>query len=217
MDQDPDSDDYDSDMDPEDFDEEDEDESMDDEEAAGKITELPEPTNGKRSAETSTEELSKSQKKKLNKKLKGESGEAAPAPAVEEKKAAAPAAKAAAAPAPKAEAKSNKKVHGNGLVTEDSKLGTGAVAKSGKKVGMRYIGKLANGKVFDSNTNGKPFVFVLGKGEVIKGWDLGVAGMAIGGERKLTIPAPLAYGSKALPGIPKNSTLHFEVKLVSVQ
>lgn len=53
---------------------------------------------------------------------------------------------------------------------------------------MRYIGKLGNGKVFDSNTNGKPFVFNLGKGEVIKGWDQGVAGMAIGGERKLTIP-----------------------------
>lgn len=51
---------------------------------------------------------------------------------------------------------------------EDSKLGTGATAKSGKKVGMRYIGKLGNGKVFDSNTNGKPFVFLLGKGEVIK-------------------------------------------------
>jgi len=56
----------------------------------------------------------------------------------------------------------------SGLAIEDTKLGTGAVAKSGKKVGMRYIGKLGNGKVFDSNTNGKPFVFLLGKGEVIK-------------------------------------------------
>ena len=186
------------------------------------ISEIPPPAAKRTAAAADLEEsaeLSKSQKKKLNKKLKGENGEAAAAPV-----AAAPAAKAAAAPAPKKEEapkeeKSKaaaKKTLASGLVIEDSKLGTGATAKSGKKVGMRYIGKLGNGKVFDSNTNGKPFVFLLGKGEVIKGWDQGVAGMSVGGERKLTIPASLAYGSKALPGIPKNSTLHFEVKLISV-
>ena len=82
---------------------------------------------------------------------------------------------------------------------------------------MRYIGKLKNGKVFDKNTSGKPFVFNLGRGEVIKGWDIGVAGMAVGGERRIVIPAPYAYGRQALPGIPANSELTFDVKLVSLK
>lgn len=86
------------------------------------------------------------------------------------------------------------------------------------KVGVRYIGKLTNGKVFDSNTKGAPFVFRLGGGEVIKGWDVGVAGMNVGGTRKLTIPPALAYGSKgAPPDIPKNAVLEFEVKLLEVK
>jgi len=68
---------------------------------------------------------------------------------------------------------------------------------------MRYIGKLENGKQFDANTGGKPFSFVLGRGEVIKGWDQGLADMKVGGERRLTIPAALAYGSQRIPGIPK--------------
>lgn len=67
-----------------------------------------------------------------------------------------------------------------------------------------------------ANKKGKPFSFKLGVGEVIKGWDIGVAGMAIGGERRLTIPANLAYGSKGLPGIPPNSTLIFDIKLLEV-
>jgi len=72
--------------------------------------------------------------------------------------------------------------------------------------------------VFDSNTKGSPFVFKLGAGEVIKGWDLGVNGMNVGGTRKLTIPAPLAYGAKgAAPDIPGNATLTFEVKLLEVK
>ncbi|RUP46630.1 hypothetical protein BC936DRAFT_146705 [Jimgerdemannia flammicorona] len=100
----------------------------------------------------------------------------------------------------------------NGLVIEDIKIGTGPKAKAGKKIGMRYIGRLTNGKVFDKNVNGKPFHFNLGKGEVIKGWDIGIAGMQLGGERKLTIPATLAYGSQGSPpDIPKNATLEFEV------
>ena len=78
---------------------------------------------------------------------------------------------------------------------------------------MRYIGKLTNGKVFDKNVTGQPFSFKLGQGEVIKGWDIGVQGMAIGGERKLTVPPELAYGAKgAPPDIPKNATLEFEVR-----
>ncbi|ORX77529.1 hypothetical protein BCR32DRAFT_270599 [Anaeromyces robustus] len=111
-----------------------------------------------------------------------------------------------------------KKTLPNGLVIEDITVGTGARAKAGKRVGVRYIGKLAkNGKVFDKNTNGAVFKFNLGRGEVIKGWDLGVNGMNVGGVRRLTIPANLAYGSRgAPPDIPPNSTLIFEVKMMTV-
>ncbi|KAK6340560.1 peptidylprolyl isomerase fpr4 [Orbilia brochopaga] len=105
----------------------------------------------------------------------------------------------------------------DGVKIEDHKLGSGPEAKKGNKVSMRYIGKLTNGKVFDSNKKGKPFTFTLGKAEVIKGWDIGVAGMKVGGERKLTIPANLAYGNSGMPGIPKNSTLIFEVKLLEIK
>ena len=68
-----------------------------------------------------------------------------------------------------------------------------------------------------ANKSGKPFSFKLGANEVIKGWDIGVAGMSIGGERRLTIPANLAYGSKKLPGIPANSTLIFDIKLLEIK
>ncbi|KAG0691095.1 peptidylprolyl isomerase fpr4 [Pichia californica] len=104
-----------------------------------------------------------------------------------------------------------------GVIIEDKTVGTGPVCKKGQKVGVRYIGKLKNGKVFDKNTSGKPFHFGLGKGEVIKGWDVGVAGMAVGGERRVVIPAPMAYGSQKLPGIPANSELTFDVKLLSIK
>ncbi|CAO3625369.1 unnamed protein product [Cunninghamella echinulata] len=106
----------------------------------------------------------------------------------------------------------------SGLVIEDVKVGDGQNVKSGARIGMRYIGKLTNGKVFDKNTSGKPFVFRLGAGEVIKGWDQGIVGMKLGGERKLTIPAALAYGKRgAPPQIPPNATLVFEIKLVSMK
>lgn len=83
---------------------------------------------------------------------------------------------------------------------------------------MRYIGKLTNGKVFDSNTKGKPFAFKLGKGEVIKAWDEGVVGMKVGEERRLTCPPNLAYGaSGAPPDIPRNATLVFDIKLVDLK
>lgn len=104
-----------------------------------------------------------------------------------------------------------------GVKIDDKKLGKGVAARSGNTVAMRYIGKLEDGKVFDSNKKGKPFSFKLGKGEVIKGWDIGVAGMAPGGERRITIPAHLAYGKKALPGIPGNSKLIFDVKLLEIK
>ncbi|KAF9889245.1 peptidylprolyl isomerase fpr4 [Aspergillus nanangensis] len=104
-----------------------------------------------------------------------------------------------------------------GVKIDDKKLGKGNAAKSGNTVAMRYIGKLEDGKVFDSNKKGKPFTFKLGKGEVIKGWDIGVAGMAIGGERRISIPPQLAYGKKSLPGIPGNSKLIFDVKLLEIK
>lgn len=104
-----------------------------------------------------------------------------------------------------------------GIVIEDKKTGSGAACKKGNKVSVRYIGKLQNGSTFDSNTSGKPFQFKLGAGEVIKGWDIGVAGMSLKGERRIIIPAPMAYGNKKLPGIPANSTLVFDVKLVGIK
>jgi len=82
---------------------------------------------------------------------------------------------------------------------------------------MRYIGKLENGEIFDSNTKGKPFTFRLGAGEVIKGWDQGLEGMKLGGERLLIIPPSLGYGKRKMDGIPPNSTLRFEVKLVDMK
>lgn len=105
----------------------------------------------------------------------------------------------------------------DGVECDDRKLGTGPGAKKGDRVSMRYIGKLKDGKVFDANKSGKPFTFKLGSGEVIKGWDIGVAGMGVGAERRITIPARHAYGSKAQAGIPANSTLIFDVKVVEIK
>ena len=105
------------------------------------------------------------------------------------------------------------------LVSQDIKVGDGAEAVSGKKVTVHYVGTLTDGKKFDSSRDrGKGFSFVLGKGQVIKGWDQGVAGMKIGGMRKLTIPPELAYGDKGFSDlIPPNSTLVFEVELLGVE
>ncbi|UPK98780.1 hypothetical protein LCI18_009715 [Fusarium solani-melongenae] len=104
-----------------------------------------------------------------------------------------------------------------GVTVDDRTIGNGRTVKNGDTVGVRYIGKLQNGKQFDANKKGKPFSFKVGKGQVIKGWDIGVVGMSIGGERRLTIPAHLAYGSRGLPGIPANSTLTFDVKLLEIK
>lgn len=117
---------------------------------------------------------------------------------------------------PAAAKKTTKKLAG-GVTIEDRKVGAGPTAQPGDKVSVRYIGKLLNGQTFDSNTKGKPFSFKLGSGEVIKGWDVGVAGMSVKGERRIVIPAASAYGKKALPGIPANSTLTFDVKLVGIK
>ena len=109
-----------------------------------------------------------------------------------------------------------KKVLPSGLEIEDLKLGSGTKANQGKAVLIRYKGTLLNGKVFDSNFGGKPLKFVVGKGDVIKGMDIGIVGMAVGGTRKLVIPGPLAYGKQALPGIPRGSTLVFEIRLEKI-
>lgn len=99
------------------------------------------------------------------------------------------------------------------------KVGTGAEAVSGKTVSVHYTGTLTNGSKFDSSKDrGDPFNFKLGAGQVIKGWDQGVAGMKIGGVRKLTIPSDLAYGDRGFPPvIPPKATLLFEIELLGVR
>nr|XP_032824567.1 46 kDa FK506-binding nuclear protein-like [Petromyzon marinus] len=103
-----------------------------------------------------------------------------------------------------------------GLLSQDVTIGTGIRAKRGKMVTVYYKGMLTSGKEFDSTTSGKGFTFRLGAGEVIKGWDMGIEGMSVGGKRKLSIPAHLAYGSKRMGPIPPNSTLNFSVELKRV-
>ena len=107
----------------------------------------------------------------------------------------------------------------NELVVEDLKPGTGAEARAGNSVTVHYVGTLTDGKKFDSSRDrGRGFTFKLGAGEVIKGWDQGVAGMKVGQLRKLTIPAHLAYGDRGFPPvIPPGSTLVFEVELLEVR
>jgi FKBP-type peptidyl-prolyl cis-trans isomerase len=104
------------------------------------------------------------------------------------------------------------------LITEDLVVGTGAEAKSGQNVTVHYTGWLTNGTKFDSSKDRRdPFVFSLGKGQVIRGWDQGVQGMKVGGKRKLTIPPEMGYGARGAGGvIPPNATLVFEVELLGV-
>ena len=108
----------------------------------------------------------------------------------------------------------------SGLKYEDLKVGEGPEAKAGNTVGMRYTGTFLDGRIFDSNAgaNGQPFMLKLGEHRVIKGWEEGIPGMKVGGKRKLTVPPELAYGAQGFPGaIPPNSTLIFEVELLSVK
>jgi FKBP-type peptidyl-prolyl cis-trans isomerase FkpA len=120
-----------------------------------------------------------------------------------------------------------KQTMSNGLVIEDSKIGTGATAAAGANVVVHYTGWLYDesapahhGKKFDSSVDrNEPFTFPLGAGRVIKGWDQGVAGMLVGGKRTLTIPPALGYGERGAGGgvIPPNATLIFDVELLDVK
>lgn len=104
------------------------------------------------------------------------------------------------------------------LKVEDAEVGKGAEAVAGKVVTVHYTGVLTNGTKFDSSKDrNEPFKFLLGKGQVIKGWDQGVAGMKVGGKRKLTIPPELGYGAQNVGPIPANSTLIFDVELLNVE
>ncbi len=106
----------------------------------------------------------------------------------------------------------------SGLQYQDTKVGTGAEAKKGNTVTVHYVGTLADGTKFDSSRDkNQPFTFILGAGQVIPGWDEGVAGMKVGGIRKLVIPPAIGYGSQANGAIPANSTLYFEVELLTVK
>jgi FKBP-type peptidyl-prolyl cis-trans isomerase len=105
------------------------------------------------------------------------------------------------------------------LIIGDLVVGNGATAQAGQSVVVHYTGWLTNGQKFDSSVDrNDPFDFRLGAGQVIPGWDQGVAGMQVGGKRKLTIPPNLAYGSRGAGGvIPPNATLVFEVELLAVR
>ncbi len=140
--------------------------------------------------------------------------------------------KAGTAKAPTAKALPGAPVKGeptktaSGLEYWDIKVGTGPEAAQGDTVFVHYTGWLTNGKLFDSSIDKsvigsatpKTFKFTIGGGQVIKGWEEGVAGMKVGGKRKLRIPPDLAYGKQGYPGaIPPNATLIFDVQLVRVQ
>lgn len=107
----------------------------------------------------------------------------------------------------------------SGLKFDDTKLGGGSVASTGQTVSVHYTGWLENGTKFDSSKDrNEPFEFKLGAGQVIRGWDEGVAGMKVGGIRRLTIPPQLGYGDRGAGGvIPPKATLIFEVELLGTR
>lgn len=117
------------------------------------------------------------------------------------------------------ERKTKAKKYPNGFEIHELHQGkaSGKLAKAGKRVAVRYTGRLTNGKVFDQTKGKKTFQFRLGVGEVIKGWDRGIDGMRVGDKRKLVIPPQMGYGSSKAGPIPANSTLIFDVELIDVK
>lgn len=110
----------------------------------------------------------------------------------------------------------------SGMKVTITQEGSGTVAKAGDSVSMNYTGKFADGTAFDSNVDPKfnhvePFMFTLGAGQVIKGWDEGVAGMKVGEKRTLVIPYTLGYGENGYGPIPPKAELTFDVELVAIQ
>ena len=106
----------------------------------------------------------------------------------------------------------------SGLQYRDDAVGDGPEARAGQTVSVHYTGTLLDGRKFDSSRDrGQPFQFHLGGGQVIQGWDEGVAGMKVGGRRTLVIPPELGYGSRAIGPIPPDSTLQFDVELLGVR
>jgi FKBP-type peptidyl-prolyl cis-trans isomerase FkpA len=112
----------------------------------------------------------------------------------------------------------SEKITDSGLKYEDLNEGEGDLAEAGHRVSVHYTGWLLDGDKFDSSVDrNQPFDFTLGKGMVIRGWDEGVAGMRVGGKRRLTIPPQLGYGARGAGGvIPPNATLVFDVELLAV-
>ena len=108
----------------------------------------------------------------------------------------------------------------NGLIIENMEIGDGTEAQDYNKVVVNYTGKLEDGSIFDSSLNPgrEPFTFTLGVGSVIKGWDIGVKGMKVGGRRRLTVPPELGYGNNGAGNvIPPGATLIFDVDLLEVE
>jgi len=112
----------------------------------------------------------------------------------------------------------SEKITDSGLKYEDLQAGAGVTAQAGDRVRVHYTGWLTDGRKFDSSLDrNDPFSFQLGKGMVIRGWDEGVAGMQVGGKRRLTIPPQLGYGARGAGGvIPPNAILVFEVELLEI-